>query len=251
MRFSLCASQAEDELSEGPGDAPRPRPEPWVWGHDHPGLFPWLALRRVWERQAAAFGDRMPVLTPTVPVWEAGWFSEYLRGLDLHACLLVGWSLGGMLLLEALSRLTDPPPNGLVLWGVAPVFTTSRLPLGPTPGCGPGHAPRPDEKPVAGAGGVCRTRPAPGRRRLPPRPGRRLRCRRPPVPWRQASIYSVAARPQALALPPACWGSRHPGRRTGSWTRPRDGSFRNTFPKPGSIFCRSRASPFFDPGGGF
>ena len=83
----------------------------------------WGASGRVWERQAAAFGDRMPVLTPTVPVWEAGWFSEYLRGLDLHACLLVGWSLGGMLLLEALSRLTDPPPNGLVLVGVAPVFT--------------------------------------------------------------------------------------------------------------------------------
>ena len=83
----------------------------------------WGASGRVWERQAAAFGDRMPVLTPTVPVWEVGWFSEYLRRLDLQECLLVGWSLGGMLLLEALSRLTDPPPGGLVLVGVAPVFT--------------------------------------------------------------------------------------------------------------------------------
>ena len=83
----------------------------------------WGASGRVWERQAAAFGDRMPVLTPTVPVWEVGWFAEYLRGLDLQECLLVGWSLGGMLLLEALSRLTDPPPGGLVLVGVAPVFT--------------------------------------------------------------------------------------------------------------------------------
>ncbi|MCK9378337.1 MAG: alpha/beta hydrolase, partial [Syntrophobacterales bacterium] len=83
----------------------------------------WGASGRVWERQAAAFGDRMPVLTPTVPVWEGGWFSEYLRGLDLQECLLVGWSLGGMLLLEALSRLTDPAPGGLVLVGVAPVFT--------------------------------------------------------------------------------------------------------------------------------
>ncbi len=35
----------------------------------------------------------------------------------------MGWSLGGMLLLEALSGLTDPSPGGLVLVGVAPVFT--------------------------------------------------------------------------------------------------------------------------------
>jgi len=83
----------------------------------------WGASGQVWERQAAVFGHRMPVLRPTVPVWEVGWFSDYLRGLDLQECLLVGWSLGGMLLLEALSRLTDPPPAGLVLVGVAPVFT--------------------------------------------------------------------------------------------------------------------------------
>jgi pimeloyl-[acyl-carrier protein] methyl ester esterase len=83
----------------------------------------WGASGRVWERQAAAFGSRMPVLTPTAPVWEVDWFSEYLRGLDLQECLLVGWSLGGMLLLETLSRLADPPPKGLVLVGVAPVFT--------------------------------------------------------------------------------------------------------------------------------
>jgi len=95
----------------------------------------WGASGRVWERQAAAFGDRMPVLTPTAPVWEEGWFSEYLGGLDLQACLLVGWSLGGMLLLEALSRLTDPPPNRLVLVGVAPVFTRRPdYPWGQPPG---------------------------------------------------------------------------------------------------------------------
>ena len=65
----------------------------------------WGASGRVWERQAAAFGDQMPVLMPTVPVWE------------------VGWSLGGMLLLEALSSLPGLLPGGLVLVGVAPVFT--------------------------------------------------------------------------------------------------------------------------------
>jgi pimeloyl-[acyl-carrier protein] methyl ester esterase len=86
----------------------------------------WGASGRVWERQAAAFGDRLTVLTPTVPVWKVDWFLDYLRDLGempLPKCLLVGWSLGGMLLLEALSQLPGPPPGGLVLVGVTPVFT--------------------------------------------------------------------------------------------------------------------------------
>jgi pimeloyl-ACP methyl ester carboxylesterase len=83
----------------------------------------WGASGRVWERQVAAFGDRMTVFTPTVPVWEAGYFSDFLRELPLRECWLVGWSLGGMLLLEALSSLTGPRPGGLVLVGVASVFT--------------------------------------------------------------------------------------------------------------------------------
>jgi pimeloyl-ACP methyl ester carboxylesterase len=83
----------------------------------------WGASGQVWERQAAAFGHRMTVLTPTIPVWDAGWFADFLQQMPLQDCLLVGWSLGGMLLLEALSRLTGPPPGGLVLVGVAPVFT--------------------------------------------------------------------------------------------------------------------------------
>ena len=86
----------------------------------------WGASGQVWERQAAAFGHRMTVLTPTVPVWGAGWFSDFLREMPLKDCLLVGWSLGGMLLLDALSRLTGSPPGGLVLVGVAPVFTRRR-----------------------------------------------------------------------------------------------------------------------------
>jgi pimeloyl-[acyl-carrier protein] methyl ester esterase len=83
----------------------------------------WGATGRVWEGQVAALGHRLTVLTPTVPVWEAGWFSDFLRELPLQNCLLVGWSLGGMLLLEALSGLTDPSPGGLVLVGVPAVFT--------------------------------------------------------------------------------------------------------------------------------
>jgi pimeloyl-[acyl-carrier protein] methyl ester esterase len=95
----------------------------------------WGASGGVWEPQAAAFGGRIPVLTPTAPVWEVGWFAEFLGGLDLQECLLVGWSLGGMMLLEAISHLTDPPPNGLVLVGVAPVFTRRPdYPWGQPPG---------------------------------------------------------------------------------------------------------------------
>jgi pimeloyl-[acyl-carrier protein] methyl ester esterase len=95
----------------------------------------WGASGRVWEGQVAAFGGRMTVLTPTVPVWEAGYFSDFLREMPLRECVLVGWSLGGMLLLEALSSLTGPPPGGLVLVGVPPVFTRRPdYPWGQPPG---------------------------------------------------------------------------------------------------------------------
>jgi pimeloyl-[acyl-carrier protein] methyl ester esterase len=83
----------------------------------------WGASGRVWAQQVEYFQDRVTVLAPTVPVWEVRWFSDYLRKLPLEECLLVGWSLGGMLLLEALSRLPEPPPLRLILVGVAPVFT--------------------------------------------------------------------------------------------------------------------------------
>jgi pimeloyl-[acyl-carrier protein] methyl ester esterase len=86
-------------------------------------LHGWGATGRVWARQADYFQGRVTVLTPTIPAWEVGWFSEYLRGLPLPTCLLVGWSLGGMLLMEALSGQPGLRPGGLVLAGVAPVFT--------------------------------------------------------------------------------------------------------------------------------
>jgi pimeloyl-ACP methyl ester carboxylesterase len=83
----------------------------------------WGATGDVWKTQVAHFKARTTVLTPTIPVWEADWLSEYLRELPLNECVLVGWSLGGMLLLEAISSRRGDPIGGLVLVGVAPVFT--------------------------------------------------------------------------------------------------------------------------------
>ena len=62
------------------------------------------------------------VLVPQISRWEAGWLADYLSGVDLRESVLVGWSLGGMLLLEALARLEGARPAATVLVGVAPVF---------------------------------------------------------------------------------------------------------------------------------
>jgi pimeloyl-[acyl-carrier protein] methyl ester esterase len=86
-------------------------------------LHGWGAGGDVWQPQMEYFQDRARVLTPTLPVWEVDWLSEYLRELPLNECVLVGWSLGGMLLLEAISSRRSDPFGGLVLVGVAPVFT--------------------------------------------------------------------------------------------------------------------------------
>jgi pimeloyl-[acyl-carrier protein] methyl ester esterase len=86
-------------------------------------LHGWGASGDVWQPQAEYFQDQVTVLTPTLPVWEVDWFSEYLRDLPLKECVLVGWSLGGMLLLDALSRRQGAPVGGLILVGVAPIFT--------------------------------------------------------------------------------------------------------------------------------
>jgi pimeloyl-ACP methyl ester carboxylesterase len=86
-------------------------------------LHGWGAAGDVWQPQAVEFQDRAAVLTPTIPAWEADWLAGYLRELPLNECVLVGWSLGGMLLVEALSGHQGAPPAELVLVGVAPVFT--------------------------------------------------------------------------------------------------------------------------------
>jgi pimeloyl-[acyl-carrier protein] methyl ester esterase len=75
----------------------------------------WGATGNIWRRQAEAFpGLGVTVLTPTFPAWEVSWLAGYLRELPLAETVLVGWSLGGMLLLEALGQESFIP-GGLVM----------------------------------------------------------------------------------------------------------------------------------------
>jgi len=61
------------------------------------------------------------VHAPTLPVWQATWLADFLEKLPLARTVAVGWSLGGMLLLEALAERRLRPAS-LVLVGVAAVF---------------------------------------------------------------------------------------------------------------------------------
>lgn len=85
-------------------------------------LHGWGASERIWQRQAEAFREKYTVLTPRIPEWNAAWLDEYLTRLPMREIVLVGWSLGGMLLLEALAQIAGPAPAATVLVGVAPVF---------------------------------------------------------------------------------------------------------------------------------
>jgi pimeloyl-ACP methyl ester carboxylesterase len=85
-------------------------------------LHGWGAGGRIWRGQAEILASQgIHVLAPTLPTWEVSWLTAYLQTLPLADTVLVGWSLGGMLLLEALSRelLT---PGGLVLVAASASF---------------------------------------------------------------------------------------------------------------------------------
>jgi pimeloyl-ACP methyl ester carboxylesterase len=89
-------------------------------------LHGWGATANIWRRQVEAFSSPdNSVLTPTFPTWEVSWLVNYLQKLPLPDTVLVGWSLGGMLLLDALSQMTFTPA-GLVLVA-APASFCERL----------------------------------------------------------------------------------------------------------------------------
>ncbi|HEY9073502.1 MAG TPA: alpha/beta fold hydrolase [Desulfobaccales bacterium] len=85
-------------------------------------LHGWGANGHIWQRQAKAIERQCTVLVPQISRWEAGWLADYLSGVDLRESVLMGWSLGGMLLLETMARLEGARPAATVLVGVAPVF---------------------------------------------------------------------------------------------------------------------------------
>jgi len=93
----------------------------------------WGATLGCWQRQVEFFQGRVEVLTPKVPAWENGWLMELLGTLPPAGTVAVGWSLGGMLLLEALAA------GGInlarvVLMGVPAVFCRRPdYPLGQRP----------------------------------------------------------------------------------------------------------------------
>jgi pimeloyl-[acyl-carrier protein] methyl ester esterase len=84
-------------------------------------LHGWGANGAVWQKQVQAFQNRLQVQAPDIPVWDPAWLGDYLHNFSLPDCLLVGWSLGGMLLLEVLAHQTASL-GGLVLAGVPAVF---------------------------------------------------------------------------------------------------------------------------------
>lgn len=64
-------------------------------------LHGWAANSRIWEPLRTALADRARLFAPDLPGWEAAWVRERLEAMDPADTVLVGWSLGGMLALEA------------------------------------------------------------------------------------------------------------------------------------------------------
>jgi pimeloyl-[acyl-carrier protein] methyl ester esterase len=82
----------------------------------------WGAGGRIWRGQVEAFSSQgIKVLAPTLPTWEVSRLTAYLQTLPLAETVLVGWSLGGMLLVEALSRELLAP-GGLTLVAASASF---------------------------------------------------------------------------------------------------------------------------------
>jgi pimeloyl-[acyl-carrier protein] methyl ester esterase len=107
-------------------------------------LHGWGTDGHVWRRQVEAFGEeemggggqgsqtpapsshkpaskRLTVLAPTIPAWDRQWLVNYLGNLPLQDTAVVGWSLGGMLLIEALAEM-GVAVAALVLVAAPPVF---------------------------------------------------------------------------------------------------------------------------------
>ncbi len=84
-------------------------------------LHGWGATGAVWDPLAAQLAGKMRVLAPTLEGWRWDWLAHWLTALPLRDTLVVGWSLGGMLLLEALAA-SGLKPAAVVLVAAPAVF---------------------------------------------------------------------------------------------------------------------------------
>ncbi len=84
-------------------------------------LHGWGATGAVWRRQVEAFEETCTIHAPAIPAWEAAWIQAFLEKLPMSRTVAVGWSLGGMLLIEALAQ-SQKKLAGLILTGVPAVF---------------------------------------------------------------------------------------------------------------------------------
>lgn len=76
-------------------------------------LHGWAADRRIWSRQHPLEQGQVRLWTPDLAQWQAAWLLTYLQDVEPAQTVLVGWSLGGMLALEACAR--GFRPRALVL----------------------------------------------------------------------------------------------------------------------------------------
>lgn len=81
----------------------------------------WGTDGSVWRRQICHFQDGRQVLSPTLSTWDKEELAESFRRSGLEGAILVAWSLGAMLALEAFGELRDCLA-GLVLVGAAARF---------------------------------------------------------------------------------------------------------------------------------
>jgi pimeloyl-[acyl-carrier protein] methyl ester esterase len=96
-------------------------------------LHGWGATGAIWSCQEQQLAGKARILTPDFGCWQAGWLADWLRTLPLAHTVAVGWSLGGMLLLEALATF-GLTPAAVVLVGVPAVFCRRpHHPYGPSP----------------------------------------------------------------------------------------------------------------------
>lgn len=88
-------------------------------------LHGWATDHRIWTRQAAALAGQAHIDCPDWPTWDHTWLAAHLTRSPESLTVVIGWSLGAMLTLEACAR-SGYAPRALVL--LAPCASFCRRP---------------------------------------------------------------------------------------------------------------------------